>query len=306
MWSYFIALKRNWAQHFISQSSGFVILFITYSAAILVASGMYNLQNIFDRWGEVSQLTVYLKKAEPDNGAVDAIVSKIKNNPLVRGVTKVVSQEAADRFSKRLTALGASTIKAEELQDYFPDYLEVSLAKGQFGTQGLQTIETFAASLKSQFQGVSEVKYGKAWLDRYMMIFNAAYGLGWALIFLFLIAAAVVSSSVIKTVLFHRREEIEVLDFIGADERQIYLPLLMSTFTLSVAAFLLALLANAFLVTMVNGRLGESFWSQSSMGMAPFAVISLIAFICFISILASSIYTIYKMLPSSSLGNSQS
>lgn len=306
MWSYFIALKRNWAQHFISQSSGFLILFTTYSAAILVASGMYNLQNIFDRWGEVSQLTVYLDKASADNNGGEEIQAQLNANPLVREVKKIQAREAAERFSKRLSAFGSSPIQATELQAFFPDYLEVSLAKNQMGSQGLQVIETFSASLKRQFQGISEIKYGKAWLDRYMMIFNAAYGLGWALICLFLVAAAVVSSSVIKTVLFHRREEIEVLDFIGADERQIYLPQIMSTLTLSLLSFVLALLANLFLVTMVNGRLGTSIWSQSSMVMAPLSVLSLIAFICFVSIVISSVYTIYKMLPSSSLGGSGS
>ncbi len=306
MWSYFIALKRNWAQHFISQSSGFLILFITYSAAILVASGMYNLQKIFDRWGEVSQLTVYLEKTAAENDGAEKIKEQLKTNPFVREIKKVHAHEAAERFSKRLSAFGSSAIQAQELKAFFPDYLEVSLAKSQVGSKGIHAIEDFAASLKRQFQGISEVKYGKAWLDRYMIIFNAAYALGWALIGLFLIAAAVVSSSVIKTVLFHRREEIEVLDFIGADERQIYLPQIMSTLTLSLGSFLLALLGNIFLVTIVNSRLLTSIWSQSSMVMAPLSVLCLIAFICFVSILASSIFTIYKMLPSSSIGSSES
>jgi cell division transport system permease protein len=293
MWSYFVALKRNWAQHFISQSSGLIILFVTYSAALLVAMALFNLQQVFDQWGQVGQMIVYLEQSSDPQEMVETL-GQDKSFSDVRYVS---AQESSRRFSQQFNEAGLENLSADKIKSFFPSYLEITLAKALSGAQGISQLEGLAQNLKERFPQVSEVKFGKDWLNRYLIIFKTTKGLGWFFIFIFILASVVVSSSVIKTLIFNRREELEVLDFIGADDRQIYVPQILSAMITGNIAFCLAAASMASLVYMINTQVSGSSLVSTHLAPTPLMMTLLIWAICMFATFMSSFFTIYRILP---------
>ncbi len=298
MWSIFCTIKRSWSQHFVEQFSAFIIMTMSFSALFFIALALTNVQNLFEMWGQVNQVTVYL---QPDTKSDDKsmVIASLNNNPMVTSFQEVTSQESAKKFEKRFAKVTSQKIDANHVSKFFPSYLVVELNHEKAYKSGLGALDQFAFDLKTEFNSVRNVSYGKSWLQRYVGLLSAFQWIGWFLIVSFLIASVIVASSVIKTILFSRRDEIEILEFIGADDQTIYLPQVINTLLLSTVVFLTALLANFILYIQIKEKpiaiLSSSAQSQLSF-ISP-GILATIGFLAISSVAIYSMLTIFNMLP---------
>jgi cell division transport system permease protein len=67
-------------------------------------------------------------------------------------------------------------------------------------------------------EGVSEVEYGREWLNRFVRIIDLFRLVGIAMAGLFFLAAAFIVANTIRLVLYSRRDEIEILRLMGGAE----------------------------------------------------------------------------------------
>jgi cell division transport system permease protein len=239
MWSIFCTIKRSWSQHFVEQFSALLILTVSYSALLFVALSLTNIQSVFKRWGEVNQVNIYFD-GQPSAEEQEEVVAALSENQLINSIKVVSSEQAAKNFEQRFSAITSEKIAAKDVVQFFPSYLVVNLNQERAYANSAVSLDEFAQAIRESFAVVGHVSYGKSWLRRYVSVLSAVEWVGWLLIITFMIAAVIVSSSVVKTILYTRREEIEILEFIGADDLTIYLPQVINSLMLTASAFCLA------------------------------------------------------------------
>lgn len=211
--------------------------FLAMSSSLLIAQ---NLKRVLTLWGEDIQMTVYVSPDLdlPQKQKLEEFLHAQKG---VRESRPVTQAEALQDFRAQLSTYAPDLAQDDELVKLIPASYQISLDPALSSDEQVDLLKQLAVSLK-QMPGVDEVSYGQEWVEKYatfvriveltIQIFGAV-----------LIAASVlVMSNVIRALVQNRREEIEVLELIGATAGMIRRPFLMQGFRLGLVAAGLALL----------------------------------------------------------------
>ena len=298
MWSIFQTIKRSWSQHFIAQFSAVVIMTTTYTALIFIALSLGNIQKFFDAWGQVHRASIYWG-ASVESKNKDKIIDQIKAKPIVRNINVVTSDQSALQFKRKFSSLSSHKLDSKKLKKYFPEYHVLELEPTLAYKSGVGALEDFVSDIKKTHPEIQNVSYGKNWIERYVSVLIGLRTLGWFLIFTFLLAALVVSSNVVKTILYSKRDEIEILEFIGADDAYIYFPQVVNAMLICVVSFFLGLAIN-FIVCYQIKYLESSILSREVLSsiefLSPSVWFSLFA-LSLVSVMLYSLMTIFNLLP---------
>lgn len=299
MWAILYAIKRSWTQHFVAQFSGLTVMVLAYSAVIFIALSLTNLQSIFDSWGKISKVTVYLKKAKSKDSLVD-LEAWFRRSKMISTFRLVSPEESSLNFKNRFAKISNQKLDANQLEQFFPPFYELSLNETKAYKGNAGDLDEFVATLQGTFGSVQSVSYGKQWLQRYTTVLSYIHRGGWFLILLFILASVIVSTSVIKTILYSKRDEIEILEFIGASEYSIYLPQVVSVMLVSFLSFVIALGANFLLFDILTKKSGDLVYSATLAGFrfVPLSLIFCILMLILVSAFLYSALTIYSLLPS--------
>ncbi len=298
MWSVFQAIKRSWSQHFVGQSSSFVIMSMTFSAMIFVTLALTNIQTLFSVWGQASQVSIYLKTGTKSE-VQKQISMFLKEHEIVKDYRVVDSKESAANFEKKFTKISSEKLEVAEIHKFFPEFFSVQLNQTIAYKSSFGGLESFAKGIQAKFKEIKSVSYGKRWLDRYVSILSMTEWVAYFLTTLFFIAAMIVSSSVVKTIIFARRDEIEIMEFIGADDLSIYLPQVVNGMLLTGSSFLLGLGLNYGLFMKVSTT-PSSLLSQATLAKLHFLSPVLIFGMFVVAILAVTLFslvTIFNLMP---------
>ena len=203
-----------------------------------------NLQRLGEEWSRSAEMSVYL--ADDATAENRAEVEKIlAPGPLVQGFTFVSKDEALERFKQTFADLAAAaeTVGGNPI----PASYEVRLQTRQ-GSQ--QAVEELAERLRLA-EGVADVRYDRQWLDRLVTAVNVLEGLGLVLGALLILAAALTVANVVRLALYARRDEIEIMQLVGAPDAYIRGPFVMEGVLQGGigAGLALAALAGIFLLT---------------------------------------------------------
>ena len=234
------SLWRGRTSGLLSTATIAVALFVL--GAFLVVTT--NLQRLGEEWSRSAEMSVYL--ADDATAENRAEVEKIlAPGPLVQGFTFVSKGEALERFKQTFADLAAAaeTVGGNPI----PASYEVRLQTRQ-GSQ--QAVEELAERLRLA-EGVADVRYDRQWLDRLVTAVNVLEGLGLVLGALLILAAALTVANVVRLALYARRDEIEIMQLVGAPDAYIRGPFVMEGVLQGGigAGLALAALAGIFLLT---------------------------------------------------------
>jgi len=189
-------------------------------AVVTIAAGLFvlgfflivntNLQRLVDRWNEAAELSVYLHEdvTRDQLQTVDQLVVKSGLSVERRYVSKV---EAAKRFTEDFPDLAGA---ADGLgRNPFPASIEVRLA-GHAQTAG-EDVDALAAALAGA-PGVADVRYDRRWLARLNSAIRFAGIVGGIIIAMLALAAALTVANVVRLAAYARRDEIEIMQLVGA------------------------------------------------------------------------------------------
>lgn len=107
-------------------------------------------------------------------------------------------------------------------------------------------VEELAARLR-QSPGVADVRYDREWIDRLLSAVTVIRGVGLALSAILTVAAALTVANVVRLSLHARRDEVEIMQLVGAPTVYIRGPFVMEGVLQGGAMVALALLAALFL-----------------------------------------------------------
>ena len=217
----------------------------TIALALLVLGGFLiataNLQRLGVEWSSAAEMSVYLEDQITDQQRT-AIEGALAPSEIVASREYVSKSTALSRFRETFSDLAGSieTLGSNPL----PASYEVRLKAGPASEAG---VEALGARLRTT-SGVADVRYDRQWLSRLMSAINVIRGVGLAIGAVLTLAAALTVASVVRLALQARRDEIEIMQLVGAPTAYVRGPFVMEgVIQGGVGALVaLALLAAAF------------------------------------------------------------
>jgi cell division transport system permease protein len=196
----------------------------TIALALLVLGGFLiataNLQRLGAEWSSAAEMSVYLEDQITDQQRT-AIEGALAPSEIVASREYVSKSTALSRFRETFSDLAGSieTLGTNPL----PASYEVRLKAGPASEAGL---EALGAKLRAT-SGVADVRYDRQWLSRLMSAINVIRGVGLAIGAVLTLAAALTVASVVRLALQARRDEIEIMQLVGAPTAYVRGPFVM-------------------------------------------------------------------------------
>jgi cell division transport system permease protein len=172
------------------------------------------------------------------------------------------------RYVSREEALRTARRELEELSTIFgaldsnplPASLEVSLHTGQSDAAAVRRI----AHEVSELPFVEEVRYGADWLDKVFVLRRVAGVATFTLGIGFAAVAALIIGAAIRMAIFARRDEIIIMQLVGATDSFIRRPFVIEGMITGFAGAIVALLATWGIYRLLSGALFELSWLPDS------------------------------------------
>jgi cell division transport system permease protein len=204
-----------------------------------------NLDRISAGWSRAAELSVYLKDdvTPAERRAVELAVAP---GDVVAAHEYVSKADALARFKQTFSDLSAAMDTLGE--NPLPASIEVRLRASDGAA-----VDLLAAKLR-QLPGVADVRYDRQWLTRLLSAIEIVRGVGLVLATVLTIAAALTVASVVRLALYARRDELDIMQLVGAPQVYIRGPFVMEGMLQGGIGALLALavLGGAFLA--LEGR----------------------------------------------------
>lgn len=190
-----------------------------FVAVLTIAAGLFvlgfflivqtNLQRVVARWTDAAELSVYLRD-DASRGQLDAIDAALAASGAATRREYVSRQQAAERFRQDFPDLAASVTRLENTP--FPASFEVRVDPS-LADAGL--LDVIVGRLRG-LDGVADVRYDRAWLARLAGLTRIVRGIGLSVVILLALAAALTVSNAVQLAAAARREEIEIMQLVGA------------------------------------------------------------------------------------------
>lgn len=207
-----------------------VALFVL--GAFLVATA--NLERLGREWNNSAEVSVYLADAVTPAQRL-ALERTLATGTIVASHQYLSKADALARFKKTFADL-STTIEGLG-ENPLPASYEVRLQSGS------QTgVDLLLAEVR-QLPGVADVRYDREWLQRLSSAVAVIRGVGLVLGTLLTIAAALTVANVVRLGLYARRDELDIMQLVGAPQVYIRGPFVMEGTLQGGLGALLALVA---------------------------------------------------------------
>jgi cell division transport system permease protein len=199
--------------HVLTSGTMAISLFV-FGVFILVQE---NLQRMLNGWGDQIQINTYLDH-DVGSDQVEVIMDRIRAIPEVEGLRHISKEQAWNDFQ---TALGAQSAVLEGLpDDVLPASFEITVKPAY---RDPPQVEDLADRL-GKINGIAAVEYPQQWVDRLNVFVLAVQWAKWALGGILFIATFFIVGSTVRLALLARKDEIEIMQFVGASEELIRAP----------------------------------------------------------------------------------
>ncbi len=245
------SLRRNVTLTVAAVLTSAVSLFLV-GGTFLVQKGF---ENLLSKWAGGVQMIVYVHAEYSESPEKLALVeATLKANPTVVDVDKLryLDRDESLAEAKRLFAADPGTYQLLEDSPNFPTQFKVTPRENQ--------LESLIA-LKDQFRvqpGIQSVLLAQEEAEQITKLKNFVQTVTFALAALLLVGALILIWNTIRTAMFARRREIEVMKLVGATNWFIRLPFMLEGLIQGLVGAVLACVMLHF---------GNSFWTD---GVAAF------------------------------------
>ena len=250
------ALKYFFDEAMASLARGYttaLMAMATIAAAFFVLGGFLvitaTLERAFARWQEAAEFSVYLTDgATPAQQT--AVEQVVRDSGVVAALEHVSKDEALRRFKDNFGSLAEAT--GALASNPLPASIEVRLRPKVDPAQ----VEALAQRT-SRMPGVADVRYDRRWIERIMQAAAVVRALGYGLAAILVAAAALTVASVVRLALVARRDEIHIMQLVGAPIAYINGPFVLEGLIQGGVGALVALVALWIFFLFARTRVGE-------------------------------------------------
>ncbi len=197
-------------------STATIALALVVLGAFLIVTS--NLERLGTEWSSSADMSVYLNDAvtPAERTAIEGV---LETGDIILARVYVSKADALARFRSTFADLASSM---EGLGDNpLPASYEVRLRTGADAA-----VDALVAKVR-QLPGIADVRYDRQWLSRLVAAVGVIRGLGFALGILLALAAALTVANVVRLALHARRDEIDIMQLVGAPQMYIRGPFVM-------------------------------------------------------------------------------
>jgi len=228
-----------------------------------------NVRRLTERWGESAEFAVYLRD-EITPAQLEVVQSLIDKSGLSAGRQYVSKQQAAERFGKDFPDLGATAGKLS--RNPFPASVDVRLRPEVRTAE--EAVDTLAKTLSSQ-PGVTDVRYDRRWLTRLNGVITFVRSIGVIIVALLALASALTVANVVRLAAHARRDEIEIMQLVGAPLAYVRGPLVLEGVMQGGAGAIVAIVALGVLFAVARARYGAAVAEAVGLGAITFLPVEL-------------------------------
>lgn len=169
-----------------------------------------NLQRVIGRWADSAEVSVYLRD-DVTRDQLAAVNDLLTKSGLASSIQFFSKDEARREFARDFPDLASASAALE--RNPFPASFAVRLnARAQSATGAVDNM----AALLSSMPGVADVRYDRTWIERLNSTIRVVRGVGLVIIVLLALASAMTVASVVRLTAMARRDEIEIMQLVGA------------------------------------------------------------------------------------------
>ena len=262
-------------------------------AILTIAAGLFllgfflivnaNVRGLTARWAESAELAVFLRD-DASQGQVEKVGSLIAESGLATSHHFVTKDEAASRFAGDFPELAGTTRRLE--RNPFPASFDVRLRPDVRSAEA--AIDTLARTLSSQ-PGVSDVRYDRQWLARLNGAITFLRSIGLVIVVLLAVASALTVASVVQLAAHARRDEIEIMQLVGAPLTYVRGPLVLEGVMQGGAGAFVAIVGLSVLFALGRARYGASVSEAIGAGAITFLPVELSLILLFGGMLLGSL-----------------
>jgi len=191
-----------------------VISMLIFSTFTLLA---FNLTNFLKTWEDKIEVIAYLKRGTPSS-EVEPLLKKTR---VLEGVELVRYISPYDAMTFMETKLGRQKNLLEGIQPaVLPPSFEIQLKKEYRNSTKIKEVVTQLRRM-TQFE---DIQYGQEWVETFSILVHILRLTQWILGGLLLIAIVFITSNTLQLTISSRREEIEVMHWVGASPGFVRVP----------------------------------------------------------------------------------
>lgn len=256
----FRAWKKHWPLQFASVSVMTMVLVILN----LLFLGFSTFNRMVDSWGRGMEMVVYIKE-DAEQTSIDRLRATVEKSGEFDQVNFTTKNEATKRFLEALGPESTELLKDPKWNSPIPASFELKLSERIPMTDRLNALQGWSAQLRG-LDFVDDVFYGQGWVENFSRFLKSARGLVGLLWVLSLSIGLLIVSNCIRLSFLQRREEIEVLELVGATARFVRVPFLIEGLVIGLAASVLSLAVSfgfhSLLLSYVSAKM--NFWMALS------------------------------------------
>lgn len=206
------ALRQAWAS--LKRSMGASTLSVVAIALAVIVLGVlllltWNAERVIAHWASAAEFSVFLRDdaSSEQRGAIEAALDQ---SGVVAGRDYVSKSQALARFRREFAELASLASGFDD--NPFPASVEVRLRPEAERDGRADALVRRVVSLP----GVADVRYDSEWLSTFGEGLRTVRGAGLMLAAVMALAAAVTVAAVVRIGLYARRDEIEIMELVGA------------------------------------------------------------------------------------------
>ncbi|MBN8540563.1 MAG: ABC transporter permease [Deltaproteobacteria bacterium] len=236
------AIARSWRQHIGMQIATLAVLTATFAVVLFMVTLTQNFKRVLAVWGENVQISVYLEDGLSE-AAIQNLKSEFGARREVASVEYLSKEKAADLFRDQMASYAPDLMSDSEFSTPFPASINLKLKGDSTNETNVAKLEAIAAEILKH-EGVEDVSYGQSWVRNYASFVKVIQNAGLAIGVILLLGSLFIIGNSIRALLSGRRDEIEILELIGATADFIRKPYVVEGAMLSTIAIVMALTLN--------------------------------------------------------------
>ncbi len=253
------AIRFAWREAIVSLRRGgrSVLLSIgTMTVAFFALGGFLvissNLQRLLERWTEAAEMSVFLRD-DVREATVTSLASELRAHRSVTTVEYVSKDQALARFKADFPELVdlAGTTEGNP----FPASLELRLRTDPVSSGAADALATQLVNRA----GVADVRYDGQWLSRLFAVLDGVRLVGVGIAAILVLGAAFTVAAVVRLSLYARRDELEIMQLVGAPLAYIRGPSILEGLLLGASGACCALVFLWIGFRTAQVRVGDAF-----------------------------------------------
>jgi cell division transport system permease protein len=213
------------------------------------------MSRVIEKWGDGFEMTVYLKDAllPSDLANIENHLNSYKADIQFNYIPK---SEAIEKFKEEMGNFAIDIDKDPEVASVFPNHYKIQF-RNKMETKAKHDIFDQISKVLELLPTVDEVSYGKDWLRKYTKIVSSVNGTLVGLYLALVVTMLFVVGNIIRTEVYSKKDEIEILELVGATQWEIRKPFYKKGLIVSSLAMLIAISGISILTYFVKSSASE-------------------------------------------------